>query len=235
MSARRPVPPAAALAWAEGRPLLAWRCDRPWLAISSGPHGGGLGRRRWVLNATVWRDYDREDPDAHVAELAAGLGLRGPGSGLLTAVDVRHVVSVSDQGVRADVTTGVGYPVWAAAPATAPADQLVAGTINAVCWLPVRLTEAALVNAVATVAEAKAQALFDARSRHRDLHRRRGAAVPDLGARRVLRRPPVAGRVGAGQGGARGGQGRSGGAGPQVPAGLTARPVTPVRRCRTGR
>ncbi|MCP2260435.1 Adenosylcobinamide amidohydrolase [Streptoalloteichus tenebrarius] len=162
MSAARATPPEPRLAWVAGRPLLVWRCDPPWLAISSGPHGGGLGPRHWVVNATVWRDYDRDDPDVHVAELAEELGLDGRGTGLLTAVDVRHAVSVADGGVRADVTTGVGYPVWAAAPPVEPPDRLVAGTINAVCWLPVRLSDAALVNAVATVAEAKAQALFDA-------------------------------------------------------------------------
>ena len=58
------------------------------------------------------------------------------------------------------VTTGIGaHPTWAAAPAAA---HEPVGTINAVCWLPVRLSQAALVNAVATVAEAKAQALFEA-------------------------------------------------------------------------
>jgi adenosylcobinamide amidohydrolase len=65
--------------------------------------------------------------------------------------------------VRATVTTGVGQPTWAAEPdlrAAGVAQQ--PGTINAVCWSPVRLGDSALVNAVATVAEAKAQALFEA-------------------------------------------------------------------------
>lgn len=141
--------------------VLVWRLSSPLLAISSGPHGGGLGVRHWVLNATVPKDYARLDPDAHVREIAADLGLRGAGTGLLTAVDVRDVVVEEDGGVRSWVTTGIGaHPTWAAGP---PADDVPGiGTINAVCVLPVRLADAAMVNAVATVAEAKAQALGEA-------------------------------------------------------------------------
>jgi adenosylcobinamide hydrolase len=144
-----------------GGPVLVWRLPEPLLAISSGPLGGGLGPRAWVLNATVPNGYARRDPDAHLTELAAGLGLAGEGTGFLTAVDVREVVHRSEDGVHASVTTGVGaHPTWAAAPAAgAPSAP---GTINVVCFSPVRLSPGALVNAVATVAEAKAQALLEA-------------------------------------------------------------------------
>ncbi|GAB3684432.1 adenosylcobinamide amidohydrolase [Saccharopolyspora tripterygii] len=151
--------PDPVLRSAQDRPVLVWRCARPWLAISSAPCGGGIGLRNWVLNATVMTDYDHPDPRAHAGEMAAGLGLSGAGIGLLTAVDVRHEVTATDGGVRASVTTGANAPVWAAAPAGERA--WAPGTINAVCWSPVRLSEAALVNAVATVAEAKAQALLE--------------------------------------------------------------------------
>ncbi|WP_433870038.1 adenosylcobinamide amidohydrolase [Saccharopolyspora sp. CA-218241] len=152
--------PLPALRTAQGRPVLVWRCERPWLAVSSASFGGGIGLRHWVFNCTVVDDYDRPDPPAHIAELAAELGLAHDGIGLLTAVDVRHEVTAVDSGVRASVTTGVGQPVWAAAPQQE--EVRTPGTINAVCWSPVRLGEAALVNAIATVAEAKAQALAEA-------------------------------------------------------------------------
>lgn len=142
-------------------PVLVWRCASPWLAISSGVHGGGLGVRNWVLNATVPSEYDRPDPAEHVGQMAARLGLAGAGTGLLTAVDVRHVVSATHDGVTVQVTTGVKQPVWAAGQDTAVAGHRP-GTINVVGWSPVRLSDAALVNAVATVAEAKAQALGEA-------------------------------------------------------------------------
>ena len=113
------------------------------------------------MNATVPNGYDRLDPDVHLAELATALGLEpGAGTGFLTAVDVREAVHREDNGVAVTVTTGIGtHPTWAAGPVEAHEPT---GTINAVCWLPVRLSPAALVNAVATVAEAKAQALFEA-------------------------------------------------------------------------
>jgi adenosylcobinamide amidohydrolase len=143
----------------DGSPVYVWRASSPWLAVSSAVLGGGVGVRNWVVNATVANTYDRLDPDRHLAEIATTLGLAGDGIGLLTAVDVREVVHREDGGVRVAVTTGIGaHPTWAAGPAAVPEPV---GTINAICWLPVRLTEAALVNAVATVAEAKAQALFE--------------------------------------------------------------------------
>lgn len=144
----------------DGGPVLVWRPSEPWLAISSAVLGGGLGVRHWVLNATVSNGYARLDPDRHLAEIATALDLTGPGLGFLTAVDVREVEHRSDSGVAVSVTTGIGdHPTWAAGPAEISEPV---GTINAVCWLPRRLSEAALVNAVATVAEAKAQALVTA-------------------------------------------------------------------------
>lgn len=144
----------------DGASLLVWRCTRPWLAISSAVLGGGIGRRHWVLNATVGHDYDRNDPRAHLGDLAAARELSGDGVGMMTAVDVRTAVTRAEGGVVATVTTGIGaHPTWAAG------DGVLAwapGTINVVAWLPVRLSDAALVNAVATVAEAKAQALGEA-------------------------------------------------------------------------
>lgn len=157
MSTACPVP---RLWVVEGFPLLVWGCDRPWLAISSAVQGGGLGLRNWVLNATVVNGYSRNDPAGHVDELAAVCGLPGTGTGLLTAVDVRNGATVADRGVTASVTTGIGaHATWAASNEEMLPQE--PGTINAVVWLPVRLSEPALVNAVATVAEAKAQALAE--------------------------------------------------------------------------
>jgi adenosylcobinamide hydrolase len=138
-------------------PSLVWRFAEPLLAVSSAPLGGGIGVRRWVLNVTVPAGYVRNDPDAHLAALATGLGLDGPGVGLMTAVDVTGRVVAADGGVTVVATVGLGHPTWAAAPDD-PHDT--AGTINVVAFVPVRMADAALVNAVATVAEAKSQALM---------------------------------------------------------------------------
>ncbi|EEP72121.1 hypothetical protein MCAG_02448, partial [Micromonospora sp. ATCC 39149] len=97
-------------------PLLVWRADRPLLAVSSAPLGGGIGVRHWVVNATVPMSYHRDDPADHLAELAGQLGLDGPGVGLLTGVDVAEVITRTDAGVRVWATVGLGTPVQAAAP-----------------------------------------------------------------------------------------------------------------------
>ncbi|ASR39210.1 adenosylcobinamide amidohydrolase [Prauserella marina] len=143
-----------------GLPVLTWRPRQPVLVVSSAPLGGGLGLRRWLLNATVPAGYTDPAPERYAASVASRLGLDGEGTGLLTAVDVRNVRSQADNGVRVHATTGVGMPIWAASDQIG-AGPVVAGTINVVARFPVRLSEAALVNAVATVAEAKAQALLD--------------------------------------------------------------------------
>jgi adenosylcobinamide amidohydrolase len=152
--------PPALTARVEGgqpAPLLVWRLPGPMLAISSAPLGGGLGPRGWVVNATVPMSYDRDDPEVHLAELADGLGLGGPGIGHLTGVDVARRVGVADGGVAVWATVGLGAPIKAAGFDEQPAPGT--GTINIIAFLPVRLADAALVNAVVTVTEAKVQAL----------------------------------------------------------------------------
>jgi adenosylcobinamide amidohydrolase len=139
--------------------MLVWRLPDANPAISSAALGGGLRTPGWVINATVPMSYDRDDPDVHLGELARGLGLAGEGVGLLTGVDVTEVVDMIEDGVRVWATVGLGNAVKAAAPADEMAEPV--GTINVVAYVPARLSEAALVNAVATIAEAKAQALRD--------------------------------------------------------------------------
>lgn len=141
-------------------PSLCWRLHEPMLAISSAPTGGGIGLRRWVLNAQVPSDYARADIDAHVDALASELGLRGEGVGFLTAASVESFAAASEDGVEVFATVGLQHPTWAAAGAEA-GDEARVGTINVVAFLPTRLEAAALVNAVVTITEAKAQALLE--------------------------------------------------------------------------
>ena len=155
-------PPELAYRDEDGRsfPMHVWRFGAPMRAISCGPYGGGIGERHWLINATVHRDYARLDPQTHLAELAAGLSLPGPGAGLLTAVPVTEAAFADDSGVRVVATVGLGHPTKAADP-EAEVGVAAAGTINIVALLPVPLSDAALVNAVATATEAKVQALHD--------------------------------------------------------------------------
>ena len=145
-----------------GRPLpiLVWRFSLPLLAVSSAPAGGGIGRRSWAVNATVPMTYPRTDPDRHLGELAAREGLTGSGVGMLTGVDVADRVVGRDGGTTVVATVGVGSPVLAAAPDGDRRRLPPVGTINLIGHVPSRLSDAALINAVMTVAEAKAQALW---------------------------------------------------------------------------
>jgi len=147
-------------------PVAVW-CPGPGCRmISSGVAGGGIGPREWVLNAQVPASYSRMDPAAHVAELAAGLGLAGEGVGLLTAASVASAVLCGDEGVHAAATVGLRVPAWAAAPpGVADGERATPwrpGTINIIVSVPVPLRDAAYVNAVMTATEAKTQAVLEA-------------------------------------------------------------------------
>ena len=160
----------------DGVPLPAsvWRAGDGWRTISSAMAGGGIGPAEWVMNAQVAGGYSRLDPVAHLAELASEFGLSGPGVGMLTAAAVDRLVARADQGVEVVATVGLRVPTWAAAPPggadlelapirdDAGAGGRSPGTINIVVSVPAFLSDAALVNAVATVTEAKTQALLDA-------------------------------------------------------------------------
>src|ERR1700685_2515070 len=114
-------------------PMGLWRPGPGYLMISSGTVAGGPRPREWVLNAQVASGYARTDPATHLGELAAGLRLRGPGVGLLTAAQVTDVVARDEEGVHAAATVGLRMPTWAAtAPGTADLDplDLSPGTIN---------------------------------------------------------------------------------------------------------
>ncbi|MFI8092219.1 adenosylcobinamide amidohydrolase [Streptomyces sp. NPDC086080] len=140
---------------------LLWVTGPGHRMISSAVLGGGIGERAWVLNAQVSHGYRRTDPGRHLAGLAAGWGARGPGAGLMTAADVSGYAHGHDEGVDAFVTAGIDVRGWAAVPGAGTGGAPAPGTINIVAAVPVSLGDAALVNAVATVTEAKVQALVE--------------------------------------------------------------------------
>lgn len=188
-AADRPTPVAPPrIVVHDGWPALVWELGPGWRAVSSAILGGGIGERAWVVNAQVRPGYSRMDPVAHLGEIAAPLALpSGAGVGMMTAALVEEFTAAEDGGVAAWVTTGIGVPTWAAAPEAAPgvtdarpdtaatATSPTAlspsplptsrfpapGTINILAAVPAPLSDAALVNAVATATEAKVQALFE--------------------------------------------------------------------------
>lgn len=143
-------------------PAFSWSVPEPVRVASTSVLGGGIGERSWFLNASVPLAYAADDPAADLLALAGALGLRGEGVGMLTAKDVRRAVVEEDDGVQVVATVGLGWPTWAAAPPDAAARVAGVGTVNVLAVVPAALGDAALVNAVATVTEAKVQALLEA-------------------------------------------------------------------------
>lgn len=129
--------------------------------LSSAVLGGGLGRARAWLNATVPSGYARLDPATDLAERAARLRLPGPVVGMLTAVDVAHHRRVSHGGATVFATVGVGHALAAAG--RRPRAVAPVGTINLLVAVDAALDDAAIAGAAQTAIEAKAQALADAR------------------------------------------------------------------------
>ena len=140
---------------------LVWRFDQPVVSVSTASIGGGLTLSAWLVNAQVPSGYARLDLDEHGAQIAGALGLTGNGVVMLTAYDVQRREVATVDGVTVVATVGVTKPVWAA-DANVAVDAVPAiGTVNIVVQLPVAHTAAAMVNLVATVAEAKCQAFID--------------------------------------------------------------------------
>ncbi|WP_214416662.1 adenosylcobinamide amidohydrolase [Sphaerisporangium fuscum] len=152
---------------------LLWEFGPGWRMISSAMVGGGIGPGEWVLNAQVVGAYSRMDPVEHLIELSPA----GPGVAMMTAAAVERYTRAHDGGVDAVATVGLRVPTWAASPegvpdvelrperAAAPVPVTAApapGTINIIVAVPVAMTDAALVNTVMTVTEAKTQALIEA-------------------------------------------------------------------------
>ena len=144
----------------ERRSVLVWSWPEPTTMLSSAAVGGGLKSVDHLLNVSVPVDYGRTDLDVHLAEIVDELSLSGTHAGLFTAVDVTHVRRNVCNGVVADATVGASKLTWAADP-SGSFTVWSPGTINIVVQSPVALSEAAAVNAVMTITEAKVQALID--------------------------------------------------------------------------
>jgi len=129
--------------------------------LSSAVLGGGLTIARHWLNLQVPHEYARTDPEVHLTEVARANAL-DPSEviGMLTAADVRAGVRRDRGPASAVATVGIGQPLAAAGRRPRPLPRI--GTINVLVVVGQPLTDAALVTAVQTATEAKAQALADA-------------------------------------------------------------------------
>ncbi|TCP55783.1 adenosylcobinamide amidohydrolase [Tumebacillus sp. BK434] len=139
--------------------------DRPLHIVSSSLFGGGCQQKNYLVNAQVPHGYSSDDPWQDLEQRVHDLGLPiGETAGMMTAADVDQVVegfAMGDQfRLRTFVTAGVGNAARAGVTRkTYPG--YVAGTINIIVAIDGRMTEAALINAVITITEAKTAALQD--------------------------------------------------------------------------
>jgi adenosylcobinamide hydrolase len=146
------------LSWPDDAVLATF--DAPLRCLSSAVLNGGFTTARHWLNVQVGHDYRRTDPAAHLAEAAAARGLDPDHVvGMLTAADVRAAVPRDRGPARAVATVGIGQPLAAAG--RRPRRVPRVGTINVLVVVDAPLSDAALVAAVQTATEAKAQALAD--------------------------------------------------------------------------
>lgn len=143
-----------------------WRFSHRRPVTSSAIVGGGVGEAAWIINLGVAGDYGRLDPADHLAQVAAGLGLRGPGVAMMTAAPVARRRVVNIDGALVCATVGIGTPTWAATEASDPRDRSdtgpTVGTINVVAVVPADVAAGAMVNLATTITEAKTQALLEA-------------------------------------------------------------------------
>jgi len=133
--------------------------------LSSSLLGGGIGRKRHLLNVQVPHGYASDDPWRDAQARVQGLGLPLEScTAMMTAADVGDVVEYVANGeefqARVYVTAGVGNAARAGKERQTYAGYL-AGTINIIVAVDARMTDAAVVNTLITVTEAKAAALQD--------------------------------------------------------------------------
>lgn len=135
--------------------LLTIRSDALLRIVSTAVHGGGLTHGRCIVSARVPSSYSGLEPALDIQELAAGRGLR-PDVGLMTAVDLSKArsatVASADVSAIAVVTAGLRR-TWAAGSPLRPVAG--PGTINVIVLLDAGLEDAAGLNLIATVTEAK--------------------------------------------------------------------------------
>ncbi|MEM8708117.1 MAG: adenosylcobinamide amidohydrolase [Actinomycetota bacterium] len=155
------MPPVLRAPGAFHEGALVWRLPDGLESLASAPAGGGRARPSWVLNIRVPMAYSRTDLDVHASEVADDEGLVGPGVALFTAASVERHARGAHGGATVDATVGTTKPTWAA-DASGGHGTWSPGTINTVAFVPVTLSEAAAVNIVMTMTEAKTQALLDA-------------------------------------------------------------------------
>jgi iron complex transport system ATP-binding protein len=149
--------------------------------LSSAVVGGGLTQARWILNCHVHKGYCHPEPAVDLLAMARRLGVTEPFVGMMTAAMLHRARTVTLQArgvtVAAVITAGLSNP---AAPGLSPPVASVPGTINLVLLVDACLTPAAMVNAVITATEAKAQIVLERGTRTPEGHAATGTSTDSM-------------------------------------------------------
>lgn len=154
---------------------LVVRFSPPRRVISSAVRGGGIGWAHAVINHQVSESVEHVqkknpqaqqwmDPNRTLGKVADRLGISGRSVGLMTLVDLGHLVVTREQAdglwVEGFFTIGVTNAVRAGEPVFARSSL---GTINIILVTNAKLTMAALVGAVTVATESKTAMLLEER------------------------------------------------------------------------
>lgn len=135
--------------------------------LSWAPFNGGFCQARSVINHQIRiDDYPTEEPELFLSKLAHRLDAVEPTVGLMTGVLMDRLArqTIRTQGLLLEcfATVGVSNALAVGDPATYEEKP---GTINIIALVNRPLTDAALVEAVGIVTEAKSRALFEANAK----------------------------------------------------------------------
>ena len=136
--------------------------QQPLRMLSSAVVGGGFQRARYIVNRHVHKDYCHPHPAVDLQAFARSQGIAEAFVGLMTAVSMQktRAITLYDAALTLTVvvTAGLSNP---AAPGYSPPVAALPGTINLILLLDAHLASAAMVNAVMTATEVKAQVLLE--------------------------------------------------------------------------
>lgn len=150
----------------------------PRRVISSAVRGGGIGWAEAVINHQVSDSclnskkgkpffQQWEDPSRTLGKVANRLGISGRCVGLMTGVDLEHLVVTREHAggmwVEGFFTIGVTNAVRAGEPASDISQVTQPGTINIILVTNVKFAMPALVGAVVVAAESKTAKLIEER------------------------------------------------------------------------
>lgn len=145
--------------------LLVVETIKPFKVISSALVGGGMRWATTFVNRHVSLDYYCDDAEREMIQFLRQRGFDEQWTvGMMTAVDVNDVAFASvheDVRLFVAVTAGVGNAVDSANAWRRTDTVMSPGTINTFVFIDGHLSEAAFVQALMTVTEAKAKALYD--------------------------------------------------------------------------